>query len=58
MFILRGHYATELTSINKEIASLWAKGNTLMHDVLFDTKDKLLTLHMEKFNKVDYQKKF
>lgn len=51
MMLLRAHYTTELVKINKELALLWEKGNSLTLDALFESKDKALTAHMERFNK-------
>lgn len=57
MSMMRGHYTIELSSINKELATLWEKGNILSQNAIFESKDKALTLHMEKFNKELISKK-
>lgn len=51
MEFLWEHYTLELSNLNKDLATLWEKGNSLAQDPLFETSDKALTSHMESFNK-------
>lgn len=57
MMVLRDLYSVELVNINKELATLWEKGNSLTQNSLLEFKDKELPSHMEKFNKELISKK-